>query len=216
MASLADTDRSTAISGCCQDDDPFQQIKPDPIIPISANEGLIERQLQETASYGQALLERHETYVAQAEARHAADSQALTDLSASVERLEAQNEQLRSENDGLAFQAKELAGALRDGETNVENLTNTLKDTQDELARMRVMAARADRMEQQLIQLEMEFKNLQSQVDQSAEDERQANARWHVSQRALKELQLQIDYIEAGELPLHQAPLLSRRRVSLI
>ena len=153
----------------------------------------------------QTLLSRHEAYVSEAEARHAADATNIADLSTKATTLEAENARLREENEGLVTQAEGLSTALSESENRVKSLTATLRDTQNELARMRILAAKADRLEQQLVQVEMERSILQDSVIKSEEEGRRVRVRWHASERTLQDLESQIECMEAESQKANEA-----------
>ena len=145
----------------------------------------------------QALLARHEAYVADAESRHRSDQITIESFAGRSTDLEAENARLTTENQELQSQVDTLSNALHESDNAVKSLTGTLRETQNELARMRVLAAKAERLEQQLVQVEMERQILQDTVIKSEEEERQATARWRASERALRDLEMQVETVEA-------------------
>lgn len=159
----------------------------------------------------QDLLTNHEAYVADAESRHKTDRKTVTTLTNHNTALESmnarvthENDCLTHENDRLTYENKDLSAqvdhlndALQESDTQIQNLTTTLRQTQNELARMRILTARAERLEKQLVQVEMERETLRDTVIQSEEDQRRANSRWRASERTIHHLEAQIKSMEA-------------------
>ena len=144
----------------------------------------------------QALLARHEAYVSEAEMRRATDSDIITDLTSKNNSLEAENTRLTNENLKLAARGEELNAALEESDFQVKGLTATLKETQNELTRVRTLVAGAERLEQEVVQLEMERQILQDTVFKSEEAERHAHTCWQASELAIKSLECQVEQME--------------------
>lgn len=145
----------------------------------------------------QALLHRHESYMAEAEE----DRQRLVDNVDALERenrkVQAENARIVEENRSLLEQLEGLNQSVAESDDRVESLTLTLESTQAELRRVTVAASRAEELEAQLIQMEMEQSKLQDSLSSAHEDERSAVQRWRSAENALREMNDQVERIES-------------------
>lgn len=160
----------------------------------------------------QALLVRHESYVADAELERRRMTSALSKLESANAHLESDNETLTTENKALVRQVESLNTAVTSSDTHINNLTATLHSTQHEVQRLNVLASRAQHLEAQLTQLEAEQERLQNTLLVTREDERMAAQRWRESQRVLADLTTQMEQIEreAAEERLRHAEVVER------
>jgi len=156
----------------------------------------LERDVSKAAHLGQALLIRHEAYVADSERerRHMLDT--IENLEREKLELEAKNAQTVKANRDLLDQLERLNDSVAESDAHIQALTDTLRSTEEELARLTALAARTQVLEQQLILLEKEQSLLQSQYDAKLVDERTAIQRWKNAERTIGDLQDQIDRIE--------------------
>lgn len=144
----------------------------------------------------QALLQRHESYVASAEEDRAR-------LLAKVERLEqsnremlAENERIAEENRNLQEQLEGLNEAVAAADAHASLLTQQLARAQDEMRSLAVSAARASELEGQVAALEAEQAALQRELAAKREDERSAVQRWRSAESMLRDLQAQLERLE--------------------
>ncbi|OQD72651.1 hypothetical protein PENDEC_c020G04972 [Penicillium decumbens] len=161
-----------------------------------ALEGL-EKDLATAARLGQALLHRHESYMAEAEE----DRQRLVDSLDALEyekrRVQAENARIVEENRSLLEQLDDLNKAVAESDEHVQSLTLTLESTQAELRRLTVAASRAADLEAQLALMETEQLRLQESLSSANEDERSAVQRWRNAEITLRDLHDQVERIEA-------------------
>ncbi|KAJ5979928.1 hypothetical protein N7481_007226 [Penicillium waksmanii] len=161
-----------------------------------ALEGL-EKDLATAARLGQALLHRHESYMAEAEE----DRQRLVDNVDALERekrlVQAENARIVEENRSLLEQLEGLNQSVAESDDRVESLTLTLESTQAELRRLTVAASRAAELEAQLVLVETEQSRLQECLSSAHEDEKSAMQRWRNAESALRDLNDQVERIEA-------------------
>ncbi|KAF2033185.1 hypothetical protein EK21DRAFT_98474 [Setomelanomma holmii] len=158
-------------------------------------EGL-ERDVNKAAQLGQALLVRHEAYVADSERERRQMVDTIEKLEKDKMELEAKNAQTIKANRELLNRLEHLNDAVVDSDAQIQALTDTLRSTEEELERLSSLAARTQLLEQQLMELEREQSQLQSSFDAKLVDERTAIQRWKNAERTLGDLQDQIDRIE--------------------
>ena len=144
----------------------------------------------------QALLVRHEAYVAGSERERREMVATIENLEKEKMELEAKNAQTIKANRDLLDQLEQLNNAVTDSDAHIQALTDTLRSTEEELERVSSLAARTQVLEQQLIELEREQSQLQSSFDSKLADERTAIQRWKNAERTIGDLQDQIDRIE--------------------
>jgi hypothetical protein len=144
----------------------------------------------------QALLVRHEAYVADSERDRRQMVATIENLEKEKLELEAKNAQTIKANRELLDRLEHLNDAVVDSDAQIQALTDTLRSTEEELERLSSLAARTQLLEQQLIELEREQSQLQSSFDAKLVDERTAIQRWKTAERTIGDLQDQIDRIE--------------------
>tara|TARA_R110002003_G_scaffold112_9_gene9612 strand:+ start:27390 stop:29597 length:2208 start_codon:yes stop_codon:yes gene_type:complete len=144
----------------------------------------------------QALLVRHEAYVADSERDRRQMVATIENLEKEKLELEAKNAQTIKANRELLDRLEHLNDAVVDSDAQIQALTDTLRSTEEELERLSSLAARTQLLEQQLIELEREQSQLQSSFDAKLVDERTAMQRWKTAERTIGDLQDQIDRIE--------------------
>lgn len=148
----------------------------------------------------QALLVRHEAYMAEAEQSRLGMNTRIEILETDKRNLEAENAKAIQENRGLLNQLEELNSSIADSETQVKSLEATLQSTQQELRKLEGVAQRTHVLELQLAALEQEQAILQQTVTTTAAEERSAIQRWKKAERALHEVQEQLERIEREAL----------------
>ncbi|KAI9855580.1 MAG: hypothetical protein M1813_009719 [Trichoglossum hirsutum] len=156
----------------------------------------LEKNVQTAAQMGQALLIRHENYMADAERERRSMIDVIDKLEAEKRELEAENMKTVEENRNLLDQLEELNDSVVEADDHVKSLTSTLLSTQTELQRLTVLASRTAQLEAQLALLEEEQAQLQGTLIATKEDERSAVQRWKRAERTLGDLQDQIERIE--------------------
>ncbi|KAH7394378.1 hypothetical protein BKA66DRAFT_438732 [Pyrenochaeta sp. MPI-SDFR-AT-0127] len=158
-------------------------------------EGL-ERDVSKAAQLGQALLVRHEAYVADSERERKHMIANIERLEEEKLELEAKNAKTIKENRDLLDQLEHLNDAAANSDAHIQALTDTLRSTEAELERLSSLAARTQLLERQLIDLEREQSQLQLNIEAKLVDERTAIQRWKTAERTIGDLQDQIDRIE--------------------
>ncbi|KAF2470988.1 uncharacterized protein BDR25DRAFT_314160 [Lindgomyces ingoldianus] len=158
-------------------------------------EGL-ERDVHKAAQLGQALLVRHEAYVADSERERRQMTATIESLEKEKFELEQRNAQTIKANRDLLDQLEQLNDAVVQSDAEVRALTDTLHSTEEEIQRLSSLAARTQSLEAQLIDLEREQAHLQGALDSKIGDERTAMQRWRRAEKTIGDLQDQMDRIE--------------------
>lgn len=144
----------------------------------------------------QALLVRHEAYMADAERERLRTTSTIEQLGQDKKDLEASNAQMVQENRELLDQLEELNHAVTNSDAHIKSLEATLQSTQQELQRLTVLASRTEALEKQLAQFEREQAEVEEKLATSQGDEKTAVQRWQKAERTIAGLQDQIDRIE--------------------
>jgi hypothetical protein len=144
----------------------------------------------------QALLVRHEAYMAEAEQSRQEMSHRIGSLEIDKKNLEAENAREIQENRKLLDELEELNSSLADSENHIKSLEATLQSTQQELHRLEGFAQRTQDLEVQIAVLEQEQAIIQRTLVTSEAEEREAIQRWRKAEQALIEVQEQLEKIE--------------------
>lgn len=144
----------------------------------------------------QALLVRHETYIADSERERKAMTAHIESLEMEKADLEKQNATVVSENRDLLDQLEALNGSVAESDAHVVSLQATLQSTQQELQRLGQLASRTEQLERDLANFEREQVEWQTNLAAKDEGEKNAVRRWQKAERTLADLQDQIERIE--------------------
>jgi len=144
----------------------------------------------------QALLHRHEAYMAEAEEERKKMGACIERLEGEKRELEAENKKTIEENRYLLDQLEDINNRVVDCDTQILSLNNTLLSTRKELERLNVLAAQTTQLEAELANFEREQEVLQHQLVNKGKDERTAVQRWKGAERTIGTLQEQVDRIE--------------------
>lgn len=166
----------------------------------------------------QALLHRHESYMAEAEDDRHRFLTSIDSLEREKAHAQAENARIVEENRGLLEQLDGLNSALADSDSHVKTLTESLDNTDAELRKLTVSAARVADLEEQLGLMESEQFKLQDTLLSVEEDKKSAVQRWKSAECTLRDLNDQVDKIEKEsreERDRHEEMVqrLERRRV---
>ncbi|ORY16596.1 hypothetical protein BCR34DRAFT_96323 [Clohesyomyces aquaticus] len=167
---------------------------------LAHNSGLLEcleRDVHKAAQLGQALLVRHEAYVADSERERGQMMATIESLEKEKLELEQRNADTIKANRDLLDQLEQLNDAVTESDAEIQALTDTLHSTEEELQRLSSLAARTQFLEAQLIELEREQAHLHGSLEAKTGDERTAMQRWRRAEQTIADLQDQIDRIEA-------------------
>ncbi|CAI7640125.1 unnamed protein product [Penicillium palitans] len=144
----------------------------------------------------QALLHRHESYMAEAEEDRHRLVDSIDDLEREKQEAQAENARIIEENRSLLEQLDNLNQAVAESDDHVRSLTRTLENTESELRRLTAAATRAAELEAQLALMETEQSKLQESLVSVHEDEKSAVQRWKQAETTLRDLHDQVDRIE--------------------
>lgn len=144
----------------------------------------------------QALLARHEAYMADAERDR-------LDLTSRIERLEHDKQELEAENAikieenrNLLDQLEALNSTVADSDTKIKSLEASLLSSQQAIRRLESAAARAADAERHLAILEEEQLKLRGELVTSQEDARSHAQRCKEAQRGILDMQDQLERME--------------------
>lgn len=144
----------------------------------------------------QALLVRHEAYMADAEKERKEMMAQIEELESQKHGLQKTNESLVTENRTLLDQLEAINTAVAESDSQVTNLQATLQSANQEMQRLSQLASKTERLEQQLATFEREHEACQANLDIKEEAEKTATRRWQKSERALVDMQDQLERIE--------------------
>ncbi|GAM88412.1 hypothetical protein ANO11243_064450 [Dothideomycetidae sp. 11243] len=144
----------------------------------------------------QALLVRHEAYVAEAEAERKLMREEIDRVTCDRDALQTQNNEVIEENRQLLHQLESANTSVVDSDTHVKSLTATLQSAQDEIHRLNVLARRTQTLEKELERFELEQSRIRTSLSNKTEDERAANLRWQNAERSLAAMQEHVQAIE--------------------
>lgn len=119
----------------------------------------------------QALLVRHESYMADAEQERLRMSATIQQLERDKRELEARNAQTIEENRSLLDQLEYLNNTVSESDDHIKSLTATLMSTQQELQRLTLLESRTRALERQLAELEIEQASLHETLATTTENE---------------------------------------------
>jgi hypothetical protein len=144
----------------------------------------------------QALLVRHETYIADSERERKAMTAHIEMLESEKQALEKKNATVIEENRSLLDQLEAVNAAVSESDAHVISLQATLQSTQQELQKLTQLASRTESLERQLADFEKEQAAWHSSYEAKADSEKSAVRRWQKAERTLANLQDEIDRIE--------------------
>ena len=144
----------------------------------------------------QALLTRHETYIADSERDRKAMMEQIEILESAKHALEEKNTEIIAENRDLLDQLEQLNTSLVDSDAHVKNLQATLLSTQQELRKLSHLAARTEMLEREVANFEKQQANWEDTMSNKEDSEKSAIRRWQQAERTLTALEDQIERIE--------------------
>lgn len=144
----------------------------------------------------QALLARHEAYMADAERDRAELAARIEQLEVDNRELEAKNAKTIEDNRNLLDQLEALNNTVIDSESHIRSLEASVLSSQQSVRRLEGETARAAALERQLLVLEQEQAELQSHLSSSREEAKSAVSRWKRAERGISDLQEQLERME--------------------
>lgn len=165
-----------------------------------------------TCIASQALLARHESYMADAERDRNELTSRIEQLDRDNRDLEAANAKMTEENRDLLDQLEAFNATIADSEAHVKMLEAALLSSQQTIRRLEAETIHAEALERQIASLEEEQASLQGTLSLSREEARSAVSRWKRAERGINDLQEQLERIEkeAKEEREHHAEMMER------
>ena len=145
----------------------------------------------------QALLSRHESYLAESEAERALLTSSISSLEAEKTSLQDANQELVKQNRDLLDKLEGLNTTLSDSDDHVKNLEALLVSAELEVRRLNGLAGRAGELEDQLRQLERDNLKAREQVVIHKEGERTALSRWREAEMKVRDMAREVQRIES-------------------
>ncbi|KAK5033039.1 hypothetical protein LTR13_007004 [Exophiala sideris] len=158
--------------------------------------GGIERDLETAALLGQALLNRHESYVSESQLEHDRLTTYINKLEKERDSLQAANAKIVEENRGLLDQLEYANTSIRDSDHHVKRLEALLRDCEVEAQKLNGVTRRAEELELRILDMEKERVILSSKVEDSQEETRGTIQRWKESVLKVRQLEYEIQRIE--------------------
>ncbi|WEW59854.1 hypothetical protein PRK78_005335 [Emydomyces testavorans] len=160
----------------------------------------LEKDVNTAARLGQALLGRHESYMAEAEADRARMLAEIENLEKQKREVQAQNAKIIQENKDLLDQLEGLNNIVSESDVHIKALSTSLESVQLEVRRLTAAASRAACLESQLNEMESDQARLEETLAVTQENERSAIQRWRKAEITLRNLHEQVDKIEKESL----------------
>ncbi|KAK7746257.1 hypothetical protein SLS53_002216 [Cytospora paraplurivora] len=144
----------------------------------------------------QALLARHEAYLASAEQERFEMQSRIEQLETDKRSLEEENARTIQENRALLDQLEALNNTVSDSETHIRSLEATLQSSEQTIRKLEAAEARAAEMEEKITDLEAEQATLQNTVVATEAEARSAMHRWRKAERGISDLQEKLEKME--------------------
>lgn len=156
----------------------------------------LETQLKTAAELGQAILVRHQGYIATAEKEKAERISTINTLKERINLANLDISKSTANNAQLVKQVSVVSESLFVSEAKVEQLTRTLQDQHSQLVKANNSAAKTESLESQISILESTRETLQQECQMAVREKRLAEARWRKTERKLEKLTLQYERLE--------------------
>ncbi|KAH8902283.1 hypothetical protein BR93DRAFT_953959 [Coniochaeta sp. PMI_546] len=156
----------------------------------------VEKDVHVAARMGQALLARHEAYMASAERDRVELNARIEQLELDKAALQESNNRTVEENRALLDRLELLNGTVTQSELKIRNLEAALQSTQMTIKRLENAAARAAEMERHIASLEGDQDRMQNELLHSEEEARSALYRWRMAERGIRDMQDQLERME--------------------
>jgi hypothetical protein len=144
----------------------------------------------------QALLTRHESYIASSSAERDIFTAQIVQLECDKSALEHTNTCLVRENRELLDHLESLNTTIADSDAHIASLAATLAEAQFELKRLTALVVRTEELERQLEQMEIGRSQLERDVKAGEESERSAVWRWREAEGRVRSMEEQLERIE--------------------
>ena len=145
----------------------------------------------------QALLARHEAYIADSAEERRKMAGGIEQLETDKKELQAANTRTIEENRYLLDQLEEINDTVSNSDAQILSLNSTLESTRKELERLKVLATQTSHLEAQLASLESEAADLNRQLASREDEKRTVEQRWKSAERTINTLQEQVDRMDS-------------------
>ncbi|KAI9885110.1 MAG: hypothetical protein M1823_003078 [Watsoniomyces obsoletus] len=146
--------------------------------------------------FGQTLLRRHESYVAEAEREKCQMEEKIKALEMEKHQLEMRNAKSIRDNRQLLEHIEDINTIITDSDAKITALTAQLESTEQELLRVSRVARRAEDLEEQLQDLELAHGRLQDDITTAQQQEQTATRRFKKAERAADLLREDLEQLE--------------------
>jgi len=153
----------------------------------------------------QALLVRHEAYVAEAEEDRKHLRCEIERLTTGKDALQLENNNIIENNKRLLQSLEKANASLDESDIHVRSLTTTLQTAQEEIQRLNILASRTDLLERELERFELEQTRLHTCLALKTEQEKVATVRWQASERNFAALEDRVKAVEEESRAERQA-----------
>lgn len=144
----------------------------------------------------QALLARHEAYMASAERDRFEMQSRIEKLETEKRTLEEENARTIQENRALLDQLESFNNSVIDSETQIRTLEATLQSSELAIRKLQGAEARATAMEDQIADLEAEQAALRNTLVTTEGEAKSAMQRWRRAEKGISDLQEKLERIE--------------------
>jgi hypothetical protein len=144
----------------------------------------------------QALLSRHESFVADSQQEHARLEAKVAQLEAERTSLQTANERVVAENRELLSKLEILNDSYKASDNTVKTLEGLLRDTEIEIRRLNALARRAEELDSRVLDLDRDKVELLNKINDGESESRSTLARWRESERKVRQLELDVQKIE--------------------
>lgn len=144
----------------------------------------------------QALLSRHESFVAESQEEHQRLEAKVANLENERNSLQSANEKVVAENRELLAKLETLNDSCKASDNTVKTLEGLLRDTEIEIRRLNGLARRADDLNDKMQEMEKEKIELLRKINDGESESRSTLARWRESERKVRQMELDIQKIE--------------------
>lgn len=145
----------------------------------------------------QALLVRHETYVAESEEERATLRTTVASLTDDNERLQSEREALTAHNKSLLCQVDIANNATAQSDIHIASLQTTLLSAETELIKLDDLVRRTAQLEHELEQHELDRAAINSTLALRTQQEQLATERWQTAEKNINTLEQRLRAIEA-------------------
>lgn len=144
----------------------------------------------------QALLVRHETYVAEAEQDRVRLDKTIAVLETRTTELEDHNKRLVDDNALLSSKLDQRRVVIAQSDAQIQSLTTILETAQHEISKLSSLAARTEQLEARIVRFESDRAQIQNDLKTSKDNEQMTAALLQDSKKEVDRLQRHIDEAE--------------------